>query len=582
MISRSKKLEPKAGDSAQLESGTSQALIAPDGQIINYTGTVLRTSQGQHRTVEFEFNTDPILDVEIDIPYFISADAQLTVRINQEQIEQISLQAAQDGKKILHRLIKNIRKESARQVKSKLELIFTFSDAHGTAAILMSGTELSMNPMLKFKWDSSYSCQSAFFFLLAWLTLLELLILAVATAIPATQKYKVFAVFLILAPWLFGLLGISDFVRLKIRDWLRRFYVWAEARRRLLLGGLAIVFLLASAGAAAVIYSLAVRYYYARLIEEAIEQKSDDAIRRAFVWQPWRKEAQLLFEGYAHLIGNTSPIEGFGGYIREFTSNEEIKAAIERERQRDSPPFNIDADAARAYNDPVIWYASLLPQTEKENELPMKEEAIRYLNSRNKPEHVEAKLLRSVLQLYILKLTNQDQEVEKQVHELQQFLESQNTPRLKSMHEYQIAWDIIGQNALLNCYKLNQQQQEDMNKAAADAIKAFRQVLEARVSSRKTFTSGEEPSLWVRPPGKMLLYHIFKFYSIRKNALSEELKKKSWGNCAPFEAMFKEQVFDIYSKLGKKDDSVWFDGTLLDGEAQSYIKNNLLTTGWSY
>lgn len=595
-MSRSKTLQPNDIDS--LTAHNIPRELIDGNQAIIYNGTALTTKEAGSATVKFEFKTDSVRNVEIDIPFFLSVDAHLTARVNDSeiQLQQSTLTAEQNGKPILHRLIENITIQTRPQVGSHLQLIFSFA-ATGTVTILNSGTDPSMQPVLNRTWASRDSWPALAFFVMTWLTILFLLIIIVAWAIPATNEYKVWAVFLVLAPWLVSVLGVSDLIKVKIRDWVRWLFVKSAKKRPPVFAVLGILFVAATVSTIAIVHSLSVHYRYTRLIETAIQKTSDEDLRRAFVLQPWRKEAQVLFESRASVAAKTG---NFRDYVKGFVDDQDIAAAVERERIRESPPLTINTDVAGAYNDPVVWYASLLPQAEEESDSCRKEKAISILSSREQPGDVRAKLLKSVIHLNLVRLSKQDFEEDKDSDELRQFLSGHSEPWIAKTHEYQLAWDTVGQNALSRCIRATEAQQQpgldeakrlqlakDMELQLQHAIESFRQVLEARIATKEQLSGGEP--LWVRPPGHLLLRWIFKYSgSEGKDKDAKQIKENEgldWGKCDKFEDTFKKQVFEDprYAQFGKTGESGWLQGTVLEeGKAVSYIRDTLLSAGWRF
>ena len=227
----------------------------------------------------------------------------------------------------------------------------------------------------------------------------------------------------------------------------------------------------------------------------------DQAISRAFVLIPWRKEAQVLFERRAWRLRDSNDMGGFRQYVRDFVSRSEVKQAVANVSSRRDLPFYLDKTTDSAFNDPVIWYASILPEGEEEKQHPLKEFAISVLSARDADSDAEAKILRTYLRLAL----NDKGEEGERINELRRLLtQYASYKNAAATQTYQMGCDILACYYIKNC-------------RPNEATYWFGKELEARDRQQ---SAGNV--LWQRPPEKLKLYQMFL---LKMKATGENVKE---------------------------------------------------------
>lgn len=572
-----KKLEPAEYDKNQWQrKPIFHQFISLDCQQVRYQGDALVSVQGEAHSIEFKARTRVYRLTEVEIPLYVTSDASIQMCVNEKVVDTYSAQTAAAGAAPqIFRLRSDITKFTEAHVESLIRLETSYGGQSGQTTILLDNDEPKRRPQLSQAWSWSFAAKAIAFMVLAWGSLLGLAIFLIANTKSLVGNVVTFwgSVVTVLV-WFSGIFGLTDFAKIPIRDWVRQFYGWARPYRARWISTLSIVFVLASIGVYLVVYCSYIRYRYTKLINEVLESKSEVTLRRAFIRQPWRKEAQVIFEAHAYTAAHTA--ENFRKYIREFTSDPEIKQAIAEEMGRRGIPYCLAKDKASTFSDPVVWYASILPEGETHNEIALKNEAIKILASRNDPADVEAKLLKTILELNV---TEDKARTEALIEELNSLLKNNSSPGIEALHTYQVAWDTLGQYALDKCSMAKDQNDlQNANKAVGDAVFFFNQTLDIRMR----FTEGTKETLWHRPPSKLLLHHLFRYFSTNKQP-AESIKNhidNIFGRCPEFVQPFKSNFVEKFDAYVNGD--AWLSGTPRKDDYRSYVQNTLLNKGWRY
>jgi hypothetical protein len=217
----------------------------------------------------------------------------------------------------------------------------------------------------------------------------------------------------------------------------------------------------------------------------------------------------------------------------------------------------------RWLSDPVVWYASLLPEAEGENETVLLKSAVAelaYRRPRNK-EYPQAYLWGTSLSL---QLQMKDEGARNRLRsELIEFLYADKDALLRTLHEYQVACDIVAVSFLHDCMH-------------EDADYWFSRELQARER-----TSYEGYPLWHRPPQKLVLYHIFVSYSNIDESGSDLGRRTldATKGCPPYRATFEKKLLKENSSM--KSPEAWMKNTTLNANLESLV-NSTLQMGWRY
>lgn len=541
-----------------------------DGPSVNYDGEVLRSESQQTSIIEFEFKTHPFSPANIQIPLSVSAPASVRVRVNDQLAAALELGTLKDTV-VLHVLEVNVTKETEPRKFSRLGLRVSFGGHTGSTTLLLGDDKGERKPCVRQEWSWRYALQSLAFFALACANILGLAILLLVHIRALGDTLRLYAVVTMVGAWCCGVLGISDLAKIPFWSILRKLYSRTRPYRTVSLGALVLLSLLVGSGTGIVFCCLRIRQHYSDLISRAMAMDQgpaqDAVIRQAFVLQPWRREAQMLFERRAWFL-RRDDTKGFRQHVRQFVSEADVKQAIASSSTRRDLPFYFDKDADSAFNDPILWYASLLPEADEGQQHAFEQMAVDILDARNATDDAEAKILRTYLLIGIAIRTNNEAAESEHVAELQGLLSQYGSyQKVSATQTYQMGCDRLGSYNVMNC-------------RPEEASKWFGRELDAR--SKEQLAS--DLPLWQRPPEKLVLYHMF-LHEINSPGSNEQnattLLQGNFGCEHPYEKDFEAAVFARYPAYQKLPE--WFKGTvLLDRSSFDPIINRLLNRGWRY
>jgi hypothetical protein len=547
-----------------------------DGAQINYQGDVLESVVGQGHTVEFKSKTWGHRPSQIDIPLYVSANALVEVFINDKLVKNFPLTTQPDTQPHIDRLTVDTTNWTEPVSESSIKLEISYRGAQGKTIILLDSDQLERGPRILQPWSTPYAIKAILFNIFAWGSLLGLTIFIIAnTQSFVSDVVRFWGTVVTVLIWFFGVFGFTDLVKLPIRAGVRWLYGWSRPRRPEFLTALSIIFVLAGIGVGTVVYCSYIRYRYTALVNETLEKRSEDSLRRAFIQQPWRKEAQIIFEVYGAAVAANST-DNFRKFINRFISNPEVNQTIANEMNRKALPYCLNKDNVTALSDPVVWYASILPEAEEETDTKQKKEAIRILASRNGPSDIEAKLLKKILEIAIS--TDQAQ-IETFAAELNKLLTENNNYSSEALHTYQVGWDTLAQLAIAKCIAAKKANNSEVaQKAVDEAIFFFKRVMSIRAQ-----LSNKNKSLWHRPPSKLALYQIFHYYSPTiKPEAAKAIDDAIFKPCPEFKEAFEKNFKDKEEYHEYFSESIWLRGTVLNDEYITYIKDILMKNGWRY
>ncbi|HKR58158.1 MAG TPA: hypothetical protein VJS64_00390 [Pyrinomonadaceae bacterium] len=604
-----KELEPASLDAYQWRRAVIDNTFSTiDGRAIEYQGDALISEAAQSHSLEFEFKTHTVSPAHLQIPLSVSVPATARLRVNGQLVGTFDLAASKDRAPLLHSLAANVSNETQPHRISRLRLRLSYGEQAGRATILLGDDDGEQRPKVLQQWSWRYALQPLAFFILAWGTILGLAILVFVNIRSFGDTFRFYGVITMIAAWGCSVLGISDLAKIPFWSLLRKLYGKTRRYRAVSLTTLTLLFVVVSAGTAAVVYCLRIHQNYSNLIFKAMAMNDgpdrDETITRAFVLSPWRKEAQSLFERRAWTFRNND-MTAFREHIRKFVSRPDVKQAVLQASSFDELPLYFDTNSNSAFGDPVVWYASLLPEADEDKEYSFTQMAVAILSKNKTDDDAEAKILLTVLRLGFAqrekrkKNASEEERVQKErlegeiVNELRGLLTQYNTFKdAGATQTYQVGCDMLACYYIVHCQP-------------KDASQWFDRELKAR-DHQQTATS---LPLWQRPPEKLRLYHMFHMHKkasgtnveaadadLDSEGIAEKCREAKtndeiarclldWddhGKCeSPYKKEFEVTIFPSHDKK-YQDEAAWLKGTVLEPGKLETLINTLLIRGWRY
>lgn len=560
-------------DSNQWQCGVIDlSLRTSEGTLVDYVGNALISFPAQGHIIEFTCKTTINRIARIDIPLFVSSASVVCLSVNGRYVSTWEFPPSEGEVPVLHRLMADLTKWTEVSETSSVRMRISYRREHGATTILNDSDQPPYSPRVIQEWNAPAALQSTSFLILAWACILACGILGVAYVRPLGDTFRVYATLTVVGGWAVSVLGIPDFAKIPLRAMIRRAYARTRPKRLAAIVALTILFLIAGSGASVVVYSLVTRYRYDQLVSNLVRMESTQdplAIRSAFVLLPWRTEAQILFERHAYKLRTQASIVALRKYVETFVRDAGVKVAVDRARMNTEMSLSLQTSPdARWFNDPVVWYASLLPEAEDDDQTTFLEEAIRLLQDRGPPNAFpQAYLLRMSFELQLKK--DDSNEVRKARNELIGFLKTDEDATYITSHEYQIASDALAASYIREC-------------EATTAAHWFRNELEARRRS----ASNEGYALVHRPPQKLLLYHMFVSYSGVEESDSEVANRildftDGSSKCKPFRETFTKEFLQRPEYAEYKNRAPWMEHTILGTNLETLVRESL-QLGWRY
>jgi hypothetical protein len=592
MKTKTTAVEPSSLDAHSWQRRVIHCSINLQGQVRDFAGEVLVASPpSQGHVIEFEVETGLSRTAEVTIPLWVNVDASLTLFVNGQSVRVDAVKGSGTDTSEVYLLRSDLTAWTEVRKTARLRLLIVYRDGLGTATLPVEYDErFPLHPTLTQVWSWKSALQPLMFSAFAWGCIVGLAIIFFSQWRSLGDKLRYYAVLSMVGAWVGGVLGIPDLAKIPLWPLLRRLYSLTHPHRGTALLALSLFFLAISLPAGRVVYCLYSRQHYANLIERALrkEQGGGETIRRAFVWLPWRKEAQALFEVNAYTarhpgsaLSATQPefMKPYRKYVSDFVGNSDVKKAVAQVLASPKPSCCLDANDTVAFSDPVIWYASILPESES-NDTGITE-AIRYLSNYYGTNIGEARLLRLSLQLYRDQQQGEEAQASHDATELQVALNGAT----KGTFTYQFASDYLGSYYVRMCNY-------------DDAYKAFASELDARVDqSQLQLRLRPNSPLWGRPLQKLILPYMFLLCDPEMKHTEEtcpNVQKDDYFRRAkelldayalpcdhPFKQEFKEWLLEWYPSFQKWE--AWLKGTLLDPaiKIDQYISQSL-DEGWRY
>ena len=219
--------------------------------------------------------------------------------------------------------------------------------------------------------------------------------------------------------------------------------------------------------------------WYTHLMKSALTESgtaSQEYLWNAFAFLPWRREAQIAIERQA--MGARYDDDAFRRYVTAFTTNMAVTSSLQR--AGDHPPTSLLC-CETYVRDPVVWFAGILVEASgKTNTGEVIARAQQLLKNRHTPD---AGFLRTYLALE----TDPEERLELDTREIETMLQHSTLSPDFTL----LAFDVLGTAALI-----------DANFEPAWRFYHKEIAYRARVGEALN-------DRLVRPPHKLLLYHLF-------------------------------------------------------------------------
>lgn len=519
-----------------------------------YEGEVLISdSLDEGRILSGEFECSTFNPATIQIPIAVSEPARLVISCNGIRVWTGDLDGSPSNPKL--RLVTADITEAKEPVAvSELQLQFFFKQQPGIVWILFQHYEYG-GPIVIENRKVPYFLFSAYFHAAAWGAILGALIIALSVSRLFDDPRIAAPAALVSA--IAGYFGLRDFSKLQLKLRLRRLYGSARGPRGIIVMSVLTILLLGTTlGAGTCVYVAWRRFDYTNRILNYLDGRDSDvrALRDAFVREPWRREAQILFEQKA--FAQRPERSGFAEFMRLITDDPTVQATINNASS--SIPIYL-SDSALTASNPTLWFASLLPEGDAKEEWSRTDRAIALLANNS---GCEATLQAIVLQI------ERNQKNEEMVKGKWDQLEQRTKECINldaTSYGVQLALDMLGQKGII-----------DGNQTGA--IQRFQQLLSFR--SRAPGTSDFS---W-RIPDKFVLFHMFRFY-FDPTELSGDpvntiarplLVYQGFGN------VFSEKIYKSDANQKFRSLEGWREGTIEDDRLDTAKIKQMLNEGWRF
>ncbi|MFA5181394.1 MAG: hypothetical protein WC405_08750 [Syntrophales bacterium] len=357
---------------------------------------------------------------------------------------------------------------------------------------------------------------------------------------------------------------IWSFIRPRLVSLVRNI-INQDTRYYLIMTFLFIIMIASLYGTILIVRCMYVRLEYKSLIYNCLtsEGTCEENLRRAFVLNPWRIEAPLLIARKEYLMTASHQDGEFHKWVKTFCSHPDVKKAVDNAYGWNTyhcciAPISLPA----VLQNPLLWYASLLPEADALHETAYKESSIAFLQT------VLGKLdTETAAEATLLKLKIEMDIGRNRVIQLEEETKRAYSTRAGS-HYYQEAMDTLAQVCLLN-------HQVD------EALKHFGELLEIRVTAR---TSADQ--VWLRRPNKLFLYQLFHFYRNSSHETGEMANyiKAMQIEQPEFDVRFRREFIEVsrFAAFGAASNDAWLDNTFLGNEGNRENIEKYLQKGWRF
>ena len=519
------------------------AVSFEDGKPISYRGWAYAIEHGsQGAALAGHFTSSAFRQAELKLQIALTEPAELIIFCNDRKVFcetlEVSIEATRPE---LRRISVDITKQKEPRVSSRVVIDVRFPEAPGELWLL-ADEDGEHRPRIEQSPYPPYTARAAIFFVSGWVSLFSLVVLGVTLGNFLNQPLlatPVAAASLILA-----YLGINSFAKLPVRDALRKVYssvtTWPAG-----------VAPLASILVSATLMAFAIsclngswrRFAYTNLIDEYVNHKDPERLVDAFAREPWRREAQLLFERSAVKERSTSR-QAFRLHMRRLADDPSVREAIDSSGY--APPYYVVRNSP-AVSDPILWFASILPEAYGGKEQSGRVEAVELLRKRmNCGADIQRLVLTIPMQVGKVPSEVTDASIAELNHLAERCAETPDRQMRSYSYQIQLAYDLLGNYSVLTDYEA--------------AVSHFNKVL---VHRRATVT--EEHADW-RAPHKLMVFHMFRFYAgdIEQNPgdpmtsrAAVVLKYRAENAKVAFGEVFKREVFDHPANEDFRDTDRW-------------------------
>ncbi len=523
----------------------------PNGGTDEYEGEVLVSKAGQQgRLLTGEVKSSTLHPAGLSIPVSVSEPARLVISCNNNQVWSGVLEGRQPNP-LLYNLLVDVTKEKESVNTSEIGFRFIFTEAPGTVWIPLQHAQYGKPSLIESR-QLSYSWLSACFHILAWGTLLNILIVALSmTRVFADPRL---AASTALISSIAGYLGLRSISILKVKDRIRSLYGAVRGPHgRVVMSALAIALMISSTASGMCLYGAWRRVDYTKHITDYLKMKEPDPmlLREAFIREPWRPEAQILFEQTAYVL--RADRENLRAYIRNFTDDPAVQNAVDRAGA--SAPYYLKRGSPTT-SDPTLWFAGILPEGDGETEWQRYDSALARLKGREG--------CASELQYLVLSIPrNTDEAAMRSGLKNLQALEEKCERSDVSSHGIQLALDLLG---------LDQIRESDQ----AGAVNTFQKLL--RIRQRATRTSG----LPWRVPEKLVLFHMFRSVFDLTTPKDDPVHSRAdvYLDYEDFRARFRSEIYDSDANAKFRTLKGWEEGTIEDDNFRKEGILKMLNDGW--
>jgi hypothetical protein len=141
--------------------------------------------------------------------------------VNGKFVRDIPIAAAVGGPLAYWVITQNVTRWTEGRLASRIQLLFSYGGAGGSAMIPMLEEADGCRPVLIQPWSWRYARAATLYFALAWTSILVAALLILANLGIQNSLFRFYAVLGTCATWVATLLGIPDLLRIPVRQWIR-------------------------------------------------------------------------------------------------------------------------------------------------------------------------------------------------------------------------------------------------------------------------------------------------------------------------------------------------------------------------
>jgi len=600
-------LTPVEKKSDLWQQASRAAALTVNGTQEAYQGRVLTLTSAQLQVLEFEAETGWLWTSRLKLYFWFEslADWDVNVRVAVNDTLLWEKKGPSTAAKTLH--FADVDITSSVQNDSKLTVRVEFRALEG-AVVPRVTTVIPLTPTYSPRVEQAWERRRSFAVIIYWLAWLAIvacvgaLLVRLIALFPPSQVSKDLASVIAAFTFVFGLLGLQGFTKVDFVGWIRHCYGPKWNQLVWVIGVVAFIFFWFVGWP--MVPAIWDRFQYRRLVTEHMDSPNQDRdvekLRAAFALLPERIEAQsLLARRLAYLPRGRARKQ----FVETLANDQAIMRALERRRQGGGRPYFINEKALG--EDPVIWYALMLPAKDDGDEVAGQAEARNWLQGYQCREEVK-KVKQLLIDIYDLEIAeskfdkklprvrpellwigNQGalwnrlfrqallpialhREVTQLVKTVEAFPEPGSPQAFWDAHYYQEAKDHVAQYKWLTGSR--------DAKSAKEVVTTFREILDWRDVQRAS------PSPTLRPPQKLMLYAIMQApYTSREDGIFS-IARSEYLAYAAFKTELEQQILVIPQYKDYATEEGWRKGTFLSFSWNDYEAGILkqLELGWRY